>query len=540
MLRSAWCRQVTMVVALLAIAIPQGAFAQSTASISGVVKDTDGSVLPGVTVIVKNEASGASQEVTTDGEGRYQATALGAGSYTVSAALAGFKTATTKNVRLAPGQPVAIPLTLEIGQLEETVIVTSSAELVNTENGTVAATLNSDQLLRMPTPTRNALNAVAFLPGVNTTGTNRDSTINGLPESFLSITLDGVSNNDNFLRNTDGFFASVTPRQDAVEAVSVTLAAGGAQVGGGAGAVTMAFTTRSGGNRFTGSGYEYLPQPGFNTNYIFNEINKQGKNEVKLNQFGARVGGPIMLPGFDGRNKAFFFFHYEQTRFPNTFTRTRTVFNSRVYDGFFRYQFGNETREVNLLELAARNGQISAKDPLMMKILGLIDESTKTTGTRAAQNDPLYDNFVWQSPSALLDYQPTVRLDYNINGDHRLSGSWASITNTRTPDYLNNTDARFPGAPNSPRLQVDAAPGVDVAALGADQEHRQRAARRLDGVRERLELRLHVVDLLAERSQHLRGHRTASRSRRRPTPPTGSPRTVRAGARRRPTASKTT
>ena len=96
----------------------------------------------------------------------------------------------------------------------------------------------------MPTPTRNALNAVAFLPGINTTGTNRDSTINGLPESFLSITLDGVSNNDNFLRNTDSFFASVTPRQDAVEAVSVTLSAAGAQVGGGAGAVTMAFQTR--------------------------------------------------------------------------------------------------------------------------------------------------------------------------------------------------------------------------------------------------------------------------------------------------------
>ena len=63
-----------------------------------------------------------------------------------------------------------------------------------------------------PTPTRNALNAITFLPGVNTAGVNRDSTINGLPESFVSITLDGVSNNDNFLRNSDGFFASVTPR----------------------------------------------------------------------------------------------------------------------------------------------------------------------------------------------------------------------------------------------------------------------------------------------------------------------------------------
>ena len=151
------------------------------------------------------------------------------------------------------------------------------------------------------------------------------------PKSFLSITLDGVSNNDNFLRNTDSFFASVTPRQDAVEAVAVTLSAAGAQVGGGAGAVTMAFQTRSGGNRFTGSAYEYYRNPSFNSNYVFNEINHQGKNEVKLNQFGARVGGPIVIPGlYDGHNKAFYFVHYEQIRFPNSFTRTRTVFNPRV------------------------------------------------------------------------------------------------------------------------------------------------------------------------------------------------------------------
>ena len=313
----------------------------------------------------------------------------------------------------------------------------------------MAATLNSDQLTRMPTATRNALNAVAFLPGVNVTGTNRDSTINGLPENFLSITIDGVSNNDNFLRNTDGFFASVTPRQDAVEAVSVTLSAAGAQVGGGAGAVTMAFQTRSGGNRFTGSAYEYYRNPDFNTNYVFNEINHQPKNEVKLNTFGARAGGPIVIPGlYDGHNKAFFFVHYEQIRFPNSFTRTRTVFNPRVYDGWFRYQLGTEVREVNLLQLAAANGQISATDPTMMKLLGQIDASTKGTGTRAAQSDPLYDNFVWQSPSELFEHQPTVRLDYNLTTNHRLQGSWSSITAKRTPDYLNNADPRFPGAPN--------------------------------------------------------------------------------------------
>jgi hypothetical protein len=440
---------IAFTITLFTVWVPSGAYAQSTASISGVVKDTDGSVMPGASVVIKNDSSGASQEVTTDAAGRYQATALGAGSYTVSATLSGFKTATAKGVQVAPGQPVTIPLTLEIGQLEETVVVTSSSELINTENGTVAATLNSDQLLRMPTPTRNALNAVAFLPGVNTTGTNRDSTINGLPESFVSITLDGVSNNDNFLRNTDSFFASVTPRQDAVEAVAVTMSAAGAQIGGGAGAVTMAFQTRSGGNRFTGSAYEYYRNPDFNSNYVFNEINHQGKNEVKLHTFGARAGGPLVIPGlYDGHNKAFFFAHYEQIRFPNSFTRTRTTFNSRMYDGWFRYQFGNEVREVNVLQLAAANGQLSATDPTSLGLQLKIDAATKTTGTRSANSDPLYDSYVWQSPSELFEHQPTVRLDYNLSDNNRLSGSYSTITAKRTPDYLNNADPRFPGAPN--------------------------------------------------------------------------------------------
>ena len=437
------------ILALLIVLGPSAALAQSTASISGVVKDTDGAVMPGVSVTVKNDASGAAQDILTDAEGRYQISALPAGTYSVTAALTGFKTAEAKAVRLAIGQPITIPLTLEIGNLEETVSVFSSSELINTETATVAATLNSDQLTRMPTPTRNALNAVAFLPGVNTTGTNRDSTINGLPEGFLSITLDGVSNNDNFLRNTDGFFASVTPRQDAVEAVSVTLAAAGAQVGGGAGAVTMAFQTRAGGNRFTGSAYEYYRNPSFNSNYYFNEVNHQGKNEVKLNQFGARAGGPILIPGlYDGRSKAFYFAHYEQIRFPNSFTRTRTVFNPRVYDGWFRYQFGSEIREVNLLQLAAANGQIAAKDPISYNLMGLIDAATKTTGTRSANADPLYDSYVWQSPATLFEHQPTIRLDYNLTDNHRLNGSWSQITAKRTPDYLNNADPRFPGAPN--------------------------------------------------------------------------------------------
>ena len=98
-------------------------------------------VVPGVTVVAKEAATGRTFEAVSGGDGRYQVAALAAGTYTVTASLTGFKTAEVKDVRLAPGQPVTIPLALEIGALSETVTVASSSELINTETATVAATL---------------------------------------------------------------------------------------------------------------------------------------------------------------------------------------------------------------------------------------------------------------------------------------------------------------------------------------------------------------------------------------------------------------
>src|SRR5688572_7975416 len=432
----------------LVLLFSTSAFAQATTSLSGVVKDSAGGVVPGASVVVKNVATGATFEATSNTSGGYSIPALQAGQYTVTVSLSGFKTAVASDVRLAVGTPATVNMTLEVGALTETVNVTSSAELVNTQTATVSATLNADQLNRMPGPTRNALNAVTFLPGVNTATTNRNSSINGLPDSFLAITLDGVSNNDNFLRSSDGFFASVTPRQDAVEAVTVTMAAAGAQVGG-SGAITMAFQTRSGGTRFTGSAYEYFRHPRLNSNYFFNIVNDLGKNDVKLNQYGARVGGPIVIPGvFDGRGKAFFFANYEQVRFPNSFTRTRTALHDRALDGWFRYTSGSSVAEVNVLQLAQANGHISAKDPMVMSLLTKIQASMKTTGTINPSADPLLQSYVWLSPGSLFEHQPTVRLDFNLSDNHRLTISESILLAKRDPDYLNSADVRFPGAPN--------------------------------------------------------------------------------------------
>jgi hypothetical protein len=281
-----------------------------------------------------------------------------------------------------------------------------------------------------------------FLPGVNTLGTNRNSTINGLPYSMVQITLDGVSNNDNFLRSTDGFFASVYPRQDAVEAVTVVMAVGGAQVGG-SGAVSINFQTRSGTNRFSGTAYEYYRHPSLNTNYFFNDVNGLAKNDVKLHQYGARVGGPVVVPGvYDGRGKAFYMLNYEQVRFPNSFTRTRTTLHPRAHDGWFRYQVGSEIREVNVLSLAAANGQITAKDPTVMSLLGKIEQAMTTTGVVNVTSDPLLNDYVVRAPVGSSSTSRRCGWTTNISDKHRLSGTYAILWAERHPDYLRPSPTR--------------------------------------------------------------------------------------------------
>jgi hypothetical protein len=431
------------------------AFAQAaTSSITGSVLDSAGGAIPGAAVVVKNE-SGVSFEAVSNGEGLFNIPSVAAGTYTVTVSLSGFKTAVIKDLRVVPGTPQSVKAVLEVGQLSETVNVAASSELINTQTATVSSTLNADQLNRMPTPTRNALNAVTFLPGINTATTNRESRINGLPESFVSITLDGVSNNDNFLRSTDSFFASVTPRQDAIEAVSVTTAVQGATTGG-SGAVSINFTTRSGTNRLTGSAYEYYRNTYsdwlMNTNYWFNIRNNLPKNEIKLNQYGARLGGPIVIPGlYDGHNKAFFFGHYEQLRFQNTLTRTRTLLNPRSVQGWFRYTVSGNVREVNVLDLARANSQSTALDPMMMSLINRTAAATQVASARgrvSPSSDPLIDQYVWLSPGELFEHQPTLKIDYNLSDHHRLTGSYQIIWSRRDPDYLNGGDVRFPGAVN--------------------------------------------------------------------------------------------
>jgi hypothetical protein len=446
MARRGWIAVLTLALSLVGTSYAYAQGGSTTATLSGVVTDNQAGVVPGATVTVKNNATGETVTAVTNASGVWSLPGLSVGTYTVTIALTGFKTAEIKDVRLIGGSTANIPTKLEVGQFQEVVTVSGGTDLIRAATPTVTSTINSDFITTLPRADRNALNFLIFLPGVTTTGGARGSTISGLPQNTINITIDGVSNS-NMLQSGDGFFTMVVPRLDAIEEVSMTTATAGADATG-AGAVNIRFQTRSGTNRFETSLYTYNQHKNFNSNTFFNGVNGLPVPAATNWTYGGRIGGPIVLPGlFDGRGKAFFFFNYEEVYNPIETPRGRTIIRQSALDGNFTYNLTNPTT-VNVLAIAAANGQVSTYDPTIKSLLDAIRAAAQTTGTiTELVTSPNTAAFNFLVPNKAVRHNPTQSVTVNITPKHRLQGSYLWQRFNNTPDTLNSADATFPGFP---------------------------------------------------------------------------------------------
>jgi hypothetical protein len=486
------CVRFVYVALLLALAsTPAFAQSSSTSSLSGVVVDTDGGAIPGATVVVKNNATSVTVEAVSNASGQFSFPGLDAGTYTVTVSLTGFKTFVANDVRLLAARPGSVTARLEIGALTETVEVKASTELVQTQSPAVTTTLSTEQLSELPLISRNALYSVSMLPGVSTTGGPRNALINGLPNNTVNITVDGVGTG-NMLQSGDGFFSMVTPRMDAVEEITVTGAVPG--VGAGSGSTQIAFVTRSGSNQYEGSLYHYWRDSRFNSNNFFDAEAGLPKNDIKQHQYGGRIGGPLVLPGFDGRGKAFFFLNMEHFHQPSSVSRTRNVLRDSARAGIFSYERvinGTPTvQTVNLLALAAANGQISAVDPTVASILDRIHAATQTTGALVATSDPNTQDYRVQFQGKLNQYAPTGRLDVNLTDKHRLSATYLLAALPEQQRLPEQRRAAVPGVPQQRRAELVSHDRLDWPALDAVDQHGERVQGWLAVVAQRL-LRQH-------------------------------------------------
>ncbi len=445
-------------------------FAQSgggTTTLSGVVVDSQGAVLPGADIVAKNNATALTIQGVTDEAGHFTLPAVPPGVYTVTVSLAGFKTGIAPDVPVLAGTPASIRMTLDLGALEETVVVTGASDIVQTQSATVATTIAVKQIQQLPVITHTALDYVVSLPGVETPGSNtRNSTINGLPRTAMNITLDGINVQDK--RGGEGFFMYIRPMMDSVEEITVSTSTPGAEASG-AGGSNIKMETRSGSNTLSASAYNTWrnqagvsesdsvtrnKKPGFlwrlNTPYWFNkrDLPKTAAgnyfiNDVRLTTPGFRVGGPAL------KDKAFYFFHYEEFRLPESRSRTRYILNPAAQAGNFSYPAadGSGIKTVNLLTLAASKGQTSTADPSIAKLLADIRQTSGTTGSISSYNENV-DKYDFVPSATQLRKFPTVRIDYNLTAAHRVSGTYRFNDFNSTPDFLNNAEARFPGFPN--------------------------------------------------------------------------------------------
>jgi hypothetical protein len=418
-------------------------------SLSGTVVDSQGAVIPGANVKIKNNGTGEEVNTVSGSDGGFNAASLPGGTYSVTVSLMGFKTAALNSVTLNAAVPASVKVTLQVGALEENVtVVGDSALVVQTQSPSISANLSSAQITSLPLTSRNALDSLTSLPGFNTSGTARNSTINGLPKSAINITLDGMSIQDNYLKTSDGYYARLTPTLDSVDEVTVTMAGNTADATG-QGGVQVRFVTKSGSNSWTGTTYEYLRHDALNANTWFNNrdlapdpiTGKAPKAKLRDYQQGIAQGGPII------KNKAFFFFNYEEERRPADTTLQRTVLTQDAANGLFSYNVNGTTRSVNLLQLAGANGQLATLDPTIAKVFG--DIRAATSSNLAALSNPLVQQYTFQATTNNFNPAPTFRLDYDVSQNHRLTGSMNYRHINSTPDGTNNAYPPFPGFPQT-------------------------------------------------------------------------------------------
>jgi hypothetical protein len=281
----------------------------TTGTILGEVKDASGARMPGVTVTVTNQENGAVREGISDATGSFSFPALTPGLYTLTASLTGFSEMTRADLRLAIASQLNVPVTLEVGGLNETVTVTEQAPLIDTTEQAVRTLVETKQIASLPLKTRDVLDLAMLSPGVvsdqgSASGGQTDSiSFGGMSENYKSMWLEGVDFNDEVTGGGSSLSSAtrIALAQEAVQEFQVMANSYSAEFGRSAsGAINI--LTKSGGNAVHGSGFYFLRDDAFDQPNYFAEV----VPPFKIEQYGATVGGPVVS------NKLFYFGSWER------------------------------------------------------------------------------------------------------------------------------------------------------------------------------------------------------------------------------------
>jgi len=400
-------------------------------SVTGVITDPSGAVVPGVKVTVGNQETGISYSVVSQVNGVYHMPELLAGNYNIAAQNAGFKRLVIEGVKVDVGRTTTQNLALELGQTTESVEVRGQASLVETTSGQVGTTISMNHVLEMPLQDRNAFALLNLVPGswLRPFGENptnyffADYSVGGGRSGMAQVMVDGVSGT----RTANGYIDLIPP-VDALQEFKAETNGMSAEFGRTAGGVLNA-VTKSGTNQFHGSAYEFLRNNYFDAAGWGNDR----KPPLRRNTFGATVGGPVI------RNKTFFFYNWDALRNKEGSSATRSVGLPEWRRGDFSNAMaviGGQVRVAPIYDPETGTGTFSNPrstllfpgniipasrlDPVAVKMVAYYPNPNRAPNNAITQAGNWQLN---QVPTTTRDYH-TARIDHDFTRNTKLFGRY--------------------------------------------------------------------------------------------------------------------
>jgi len=428
-------------------------FAQSNnGTITGAISDPAGAVIPGAVIQIKNQETGVVFNGGTSATGNY-VLPVPAGTYEITVTAAGFKKYVQSNVQVIVATDSRKDITLQLGAANEVITVEDTAPLLKTESGEVSHLVSMNDANQLPVLTisggglgasggpmgqiRNPLQVATLLPGVTFSNDNA-VVVNGMPSNSEAIRIEGQDSTGNIWKAIQQLSQGASV--DAIQEVSVqtsNFAAEYGQVGGG----YFNFTMKSGTNQLHGSAYDYFVNEALNAGLPYTDAAQQNpakagqhiRNAVRRNDWGFTLGGPIRIPKvYNGENRTFFFFNFEQFRENRTTSNNLTTVPTQAYRngdfstaGCFNFVAGACASGPTALTL----GGAPAVDPAGQALTygEVFDPNTTRTVNGAQVRDPF--------PNQLI---PTTRFDKvakTIQGFMPLPNQPGIVNNYLIPSY---------------------------------------------------------------------------------------------------------
>jgi hypothetical protein len=432
------------------------------------VTDSSGAAVAGASIEVKDIDRSTTFRANSNERGFYVVNALPPGRYQVSAERTGFRRYVLEQLPIATQQKAALDITLEVGAVSESVTITGSAQIIDTSTATLSGVVENKRIVDLPLNGRNVYSLAALTPGVfgrrPATGINLEGfhsigifTVNGGRDSSNAILMDGVpvtvnSNTNNMNANT------ALPTVEGVEEFRIQTNSYSAEYGrSGGGVLTIA--TKSGTNELHGSLFDFLRNSRMDANNFF--ANRAGRRlgTFQRNEFGASVGGPILIPKlYDGRNKTFFFNAYEGRRqrsqalaqftlptdleLAGDFSRTLNAQGAvrTIYDPFTTSPDPSNPGQFMRQPFTGNQIPRTRMDPVSVKVLEYYGARPNSPG----QPNTGLQNFVFQGARPDTVNRDTFKIDHNINDAQRFFVRYTIFDiSSQQPEYWSG-----PGCPD--------------------------------------------------------------------------------------------